>query len=119
MPHPSSVPATYLPRPPFSLEVNFRVRDFHTHSPPHLIIYLDPMSFRILDINLLDSIGSGLSGIDFAGIVEIREIDACQMFYRVVHGRYAYAQMIVPVMLLGVFCVTDQVQRESGSQAKP
>src|SRR5690606_10934997 len=113
MPHPSSVPATYLPRPPVSREVNFRVRDFHTHSPPHLIIYLDPMSFRILDINLLDSIGSGLSGIDFAGIVEIREIDAGQMFYKIFHGRYAYAQMIVPVMLLGVFCVTDRSEEHT------
>lgn len=77
---------------------------------PYFIVDLDPMALRIHNIDLLNPIGTCLSGTHLACRIVIWYLNSIQMRDKIIHGRDTHTKMIIAVVLLNIIRMSNEMK---------
>src|SRR5690606_24324108 len=86
------------------------------HPSPRVIIHLDPMSIRILKVNLFDAIDANGGSFRSAGPVGVFDFMLVKIGDKAVDGFYTEAKVIVLVALDICFGSLDKVEMTCNTQ---
>lgn len=83
------------------------------------VIYLYPISIRVFEIDLVDTVYPFGDGILFPGKVLILDLMLAEIFDEFIYGRNSEAKMVLLFMRYGGSCTLYYMQMAFGSDAEP